>query len=196
MSLAWHYIRNGAQTGPATTDEIKSLILSGAIKADAMVWREGLASWVAANSQTDFAGLVPPAIPPPPPASAGVVGGPGIFIPDASDVEQNKIFGILSYLPPFLFLIGLIAARQSKFAMYHCNQGLVLTLAAFAVSIGYAFLAMVLFVVPFLGWFALIVLHWGIIWGIIVLAVMGIINSASGVCKPLPLIGNRLTLVK
>jgi hypothetical protein len=43
MSIAWHYMRDGVQTGPASADEIKNLITSGAIKADTLVWREGLA---------------------------------------------------------------------------------------------------------------------------------------------------------
>jgi uncharacterized membrane protein len=196
MSIAWHYMKNGVQAGPASTDEIKSLITSGAIKADTMVWREGLASWAAANTQADFAGVVPPAVPPPPPAVAGAAGGPGVFVADAADVEQNKIFGILSYLPPLLFLVGLFAARQSKFAMYHCNQGLVLTLAAIAVGIANMILGMILVFIPFLGWFLMTVLNLGIFVGILVLVVMGIINAANGVCKPLPLIGNRFTLVK
>ena len=196
MSIAWHYMKNGAQTGPATTDEIKTLITSGAIKADTMVWREGLASWAAANTQPDFAGVVPPPPPPPPPAPAGAAGGPGTFTPDAADVEQNKVFGILSYLPPLLFLVPLLAARQSKFAMYHCNQGLVLTLVAIAVSIANMILDVVLVHIPFLGWFLMTVLNLGISVGILVLVVIGIINAVNGACKPLPLIGNRFTLVK
>ena len=198
MSIAWHYMKNGAQTGPAATDEVKSLITSGAIKADTMIWREGLASWVAANTQPDFAGVVPPAAPPPPPAVAGAAGGPGVFTPDAADVEQNKVFGILSYLPPLLFLVGLIAARQSKFAMYHCNQGLVLTLAAIAVGIANMILDTVLWhLMGFYSGSGLVnILNLGIFVGISVLVVMGIINAVNGVCKPLPLIGNRFTLIK
>jgi uncharacterized membrane protein len=196
MSIAWQYMKNGAQTGPATTDEIKALINSGTIKADTLVWREGLPSWVAVSTLADFAGVVPPAAPPPPPAPAGAPGGPGVFTPDAADVEQNKVFGVLSYLPPLLFLVPLLAARQSKFAMYHCNQGLVLTLAAIAAGIANMILTAVLFFIPFLGWILIVVLHWGITIGIIVLAVMGIINAVNGVCKPLPLIGNWFTLVK
>jgi uncharacterized membrane protein len=186
MSIAWHYMNNGVQTGPATADEIKALITSGTIKADTLVWREGLPSWVAVSTQADFAGAVPPTAPPPPPAPAGAAG----------DVEQNKVFAVLSYLPPFLFLVPLLAARQSKFAMYHCNQGIVLTLAAFVVSLANMILDHILVFIPFLGWLLMAVLSMGIFIGIIVLVIMGIINAAGGVCKPLPLIGNRFTLVK
>lgn len=196
MSIAWHYMKNGVQTGPATADEIKGLISSGTIKADTLVWRDGLPSWVAVSTQADFSGAVPPAAPPPPPSPVGASGGPGVLTPDAADVEQNKVFGVLSYLPPLLFLVGLFAARQSKFAMYHCNQGLVLTLAAIAASVANMILGMILVFIPVLGLIVMMLLNLGIFAGIVVLVVMGIINAANGVCKPLPVIGNRFTLVK
>jgi uncharacterized membrane protein len=55
---------------------------------------------------------------------------------------------------------------------------------------------MVLVFIPFLGWFLMVVLHLCLVIGILVLAVMGIINAVNGACKPLPLIGNRFTLIK
>ena len=193
MSIAWHYMKNGAQTGPATTDELKALITSGAIKADPLVWREGLPAWAAANAQSEFAGAVPPAAPPP--APAGATGGPGVFTPNPADVDKNKVKGILSYLG-ILFLVPLLAAKDSPFARYHCNQGLVLFLAAIAAWIANMILAAVLIFIPVLGWILIMLLHFAVLIGILVLVVMGIINAANGVCKPLPLIGNRLTLIK
>jgi hypothetical protein len=67
MSIAWYYMKNGAQTGPVTADEIKALINSGAIKGNTLIWHEGLPSWLAANTQSEFASVIPPAPPPPPP---------------------------------------------------------------------------------------------------------------------------------
>ena len=55
---------------------------------------------------------------------------------------------------------------------------------------------MVLVFVPVLGWFLMFILHLGIIISILALAIIGIINAANGVCKPLPVIGNRFTLIK
>jgi uncharacterized membrane protein len=185
MSIAWHYMKNGAQTGPATTDELKALITSGAIKADTLVWRDSLPAWAAANTQSEFAGVAGPAVPPPAPASAS--GGPGVFTPDAADVDKNKVMGILSYLGP-LWLVPLLAAKDSPFAKYHCNQGLVLILTAVAVWI----VNMVLVFIPIIGWLLMFCLSIGLL----VLCVMGIINAANGVCKPLPLIGDRFILIK
>ena len=190
MSIAWHYMKNGVQTGPATTDDVKSLIASGAIKADTLVWRDGLASWVAANTQADFAGVLPPAAPPPPAAPVGASGGPGVFIPDAADVEKNKVFGILAYLG-ILWLVPLLAAKDSPFARYHCNQGLVLFLGAMCVW----FACLIVTAIPYLN--LIMILVWpafGIV--CLVFAILGIVNAVNGVCKPLPLIGNRFTLIK
>lgn len=197
MSNPWHYMKNGAQAGPVTTDELKALIASGAIKADTLVWREGLATWVAANTQSEFAGVVPPAAPSPGPVGvlASTGSGPGVVTPAAADVEKNKVFGILAYLG-ILWLVPLLAAKDSPFARYHCNQGLVLFLAAIGAWIANIVLDMVLVFIPFLGWFLMVVLHIGLILGILALAVIGIINAANGVCKPLPVIGNRFTLIK
>ena len=46
---------------------------------------------------------------------------------DAADIEKNKLMAVLAYI---IFLIPLLAAKDSPFAKYHTNQGLVLFLAA------------------------------------------------------------------
>ena len=184
-------MKNGVQTGPATTDEIKNLITSGAIKGDTMVWREGLAAWAAANTQPEFAGATPAAPPPAPAASGGL----GVFTPDPADVDKNKIFGILAYLG-ILFLVPLLAAKESPFARYHTNQGVVLFIAAIGAWIADVILGMMLAFIPVIGWLIAILLYLGVFVGIIALVIVGIINAANGVCKPLPVIGNRFTLIK
>lgn len=106
-----------------------------------------------------------------------------VFV-DPQDAEKNKLMGILAYI---IFFIPLLAAKDSKFAMYHANQGLVLFLGCIAVMIASFILAFI----PFLGWLISFVA-----WiGIMVLAILGIINAAKGECKPLPLIGG-ITILK
>lgn len=195
-------MKDGTRMGPVSTEELTTLLKSGAVRADALVWRDGLASWVAASTLSEFSGAIPAAVPatvsagsgsvPPPPSAAGA---PGVEIPDAADVEKNKVFGVISYLPPFLFIVALLAARQSRFAMYHCNQGLVLTITGFASWIALAIVNFVLFRIP--GGFMLAGLLGMVVWlGLLAFAIIGLINAAKGECKPLPLIGNRFTLVK
>jgi len=93
------------------------------------------------------------------------------------DVEENKIYGILAYIG-ILFIVPLLAAKDSPFAKFHANQGAILFIAGVAVN--------VVWIVPVLGW---VVGFFGWI-AVLGLAVMGIINAANGKMKKLPLIGD------
>lgn len=95
---------------------------------------------------------------------------------EGDDIEKNKVMALLAYI---IFLIPLLAAKDSRFAMYHANQGLVLFLFAVAVNV-------IGGIVPFVGW--LLILPLGNLF-VFVLAILGIINAAKGEAKPLPLIG-------
>ncbi len=93
------------------------------------------------------------------------------------DIEQNKIMAILAYI---LFLIPMLAAKESPFAKFHTNQGLLVFLAALAINIVGA-------IIPIIGW--LLILPLGNL-AVFILAIMGIINAANGKAKKLPIIGN------
>jgi len=101
----------------------------------------------------------------------------------------------LAYLG-LLFLVPLLAARQSKFAMFHCNQGLILFLASIVAWIGLAIVCFILAFIPVVGWILSMLLWLALVCGGLGLMILGIINAAKGVCKPLPLIGTLFTLVK
>ncbi len=93
---------------------------------------------------------------------------------DAQDIEKNKVMAVLAYI---LFFIPLLAAKDSKFARFHTNQGLVLFLGGIIAS--------VVAVIPVIGW--IIAPIAGLV--ITVLAVIGIINALNGRAKELPVIG-------
>lgn len=101
---------------------------------------------------------------------------------DPQDIEKNKAYAVLAYIG-LLFLVPLLAAKDSPYARFHTNQGLVLFLLEVALNI--------VWVVPVLGWIAGVV---GWI-AVVVFAIMGIINAAQGECKPLPIIG-EIELIK
>lgn len=112
---------------------------------------------------------------------------------DTSDIESNKIMAVLSYIS-WLVLIPLFAARESRFARFHVNQGLVLAIAEIIwwiveVVVGFA-----------IGWVPLVgTLVTGLL-GLInivflVFAILGIINAAQGKAKELPIIG-KFTILK
>ncbi len=93
---------------------------------------------------------------------------------DAQDIEKNKIMAVLAYV---IFLIPLLAAKESKFARFHTNQGLVLFIGAI--------LSSVITVIPLIGWIVAPIA--GI--AITILAVIGIVNAIGGKAKELPVIG-------
>ena len=46
---------------------------------------------------------------------------------DPNDVSSNRAMGILAYIG-VLVLVPLFAAKDSPFARFHCNQGIVLAI--------------------------------------------------------------------
>jgi uncharacterized RDD family membrane protein YckC len=49
MSTSWYYAAGGRQAGPVSEVELDSLISSGAVRGDTLVWREGLPEWQPLN---------------------------------------------------------------------------------------------------------------------------------------------------
>jgi len=99
---------------------------------------------------------------------------------DRRDVEDNCIMAILAYIW-LLFLVPLLAAKDSPFARFHACQGVSLFITWVGVNVIGALLP-----------HNLSGLHWIASVGLLVLMVIGIRNAYSGVAKPLPLIGKFL----
>lgn len=113
---------------------------------------------------------------------------------DKADVEQNKVMAILAYFG-ILVLVPILAAKESKFARFHSNQGLILCIAMFAWIIADAVLTAVLRAILWrgLGLWSIYSLC-GTILNLVyilftVLAIIGIINAVNGRAKELPFIG-------
>ena len=94
---------------------------------------------------------------------------------DAADVENNKIISLFAYLG-ILFIVPLLAGKDSKYARFHTNQGIIL----FILYIILVFLS----TFPHIGWVFTIA---QII--VALLAILGIINAVTGKARELPLIG-------
>lgn len=101
-------------------------------------------------------------------------------VPTQEEIDKGKLMAILGYL--CCFLIPLLAAKDNKYAMYHCEQAL----AIFLLQIVGSILAIVL-----VGYLLILFGY--------VLMIIGIINAATGKYGPLPLIGSigtKFNLVK
>ncbi len=108
---------------------------------------------------------------------------------DVQDINANKTMGILAYFG-LLVLVPIFTARQSRFAMFHAEQGITLCIGCHIIGI----LAVVLGLIPAVGWvFSLIFGLVGILF--LVLMILGIINAANGQAKELPILG-KLKIVK
>ncbi|MCQ2401955.1 MAG: hypothetical protein MJ059_08575 [Lachnospiraceae bacterium] len=103
---------------------------------------------------------------------------------DAADIQGNKIMGVFAYLG-LLLLIPLFGAKNSKFARFHVNQGLVLWVAVIVVNIVLTILGKipVVKIVASIASYIVSFLE-------LVLCVMGIVNACNGKAKELPLIGS------
>lgn len=95
-----------------------------------------------------------------------------IIIPSDEDIQANKGMAVLSYIG-ILFLIPMLARKDSEFCRFHVNQGLILFIIEVIINIATMFISAV-----------------GIL-GIVtfIFMILGIINCVKGEVKPLPLIG-------
>lgn len=118
---------------------------------------------------------------------------------DAVDIQNNKAMAVLSYIGIFV-LIPVFAAKNSPYARYHANQGLILLLAGVVWGMFYSIVAVCLSILSLF-----LPLLWAISFAVIsilgilslvflALAIYGIVNAATGKAKPLPVLG-RFTLL-
>ena len=102
-----------------------------------------------------------------------------------NNASNDKLMGILSYLG-ILFLIPLLLAKESEFARFHVNQGLLNFILAAVISCATSISSAISGVFGIIGILEIVP---------IVFAVMGIVNAYKGEMKELPLIGS-IRLIK
>ena len=106
---------------------------------------------------------------------------------DQNDITQNKAMGILAYFGPLCF-IPMFAAKGSKFARFHANQGLVLLIACVVWAIASSILNSIILAISWRLYFITSIISLlSVVFAI--LAIIGIINAANGRAKELPVIG-------
>ena len=101
---------------------------------------------------------------------------------DQNDIQSNKAMGILAYLG-LLVLVPILAAKNSRFARFHANQGLVLLI----VEIGFSIISALKNIHFIGGVFGVVGALGSIV--TLALAIIGIVNAAQGKVKELPVIG-------
>ena len=59
--MNWYYVENGQQKGPVTQDQMDELARQGTIKADSLVWTDGMANWLPYSQARPGSGAAPAA---------------------------------------------------------------------------------------------------------------------------------------
>lgn len=108
---------------------------------------------------------------------------------EPEDIEKNKLMAVFAYLS-WLVIIPIIAAKDSKFAKFHANQGLVLAISEVIIGIVMG----VLRDIPVVGFiFSLVGGAVSVV--CFVLTILGLVNAATGKAKELPIIG-KIRIIK
>ncbi len=108
----------------------------------------------------------------------------------AEDIQENKVIALLSYLG-ILFLVPLLAKKDSPFAQFHAKQGLVL-FVVFILFIIMCAIIIVLAWMPYIGWiFGTIFMVIPPLGGLffLIMPILGIVNCVNGNANKMPLIG-------
>jgi len=103
------------------------------------------------------------------------------------DAEDNKIMGILAYIG-LLVLVPIFAAKQSKFARFHANQGLVLLICEAVYGVLYMILSALVLAISWRLYFVITILGF-LSFAFVIFSILGLINAVKGEEKELPLIG-------
>lgn len=106
---------------------------------------------------------------------------------DQQDIQSNKFIAALSYWG-ILLLVPLFLKRESKFARYHANQGLVLFMTIILFELACRAMSVLLGTSPSLTVFIISVISILNLF-FLVLQILGTYRALKGEFIPLPLIG-------
>ncbi len=116
---------------------------------------------------------------------------------DAADIEKNRVMGILAYIP-LLFLIPYFAQPNSKYAKFHANQGVLVTIIFFGLGLVNTLIDIVVWEIlgaPDIGFLNFVA---GFITGFLgsvssafflFMMIVGLINAVNSKMKELPILG-------
>ncbi len=103
------------------------------------------------------------------------------------DIQANKGAAIAACFG-FLFWIPLVAAKDSPFAKYYANQGLIFFITGFVLGIASGIVSWL----PFIGW----ILSLAISLVDLGMFIFLLVNAANGKAKELPIVGGLVTFFK
>lgn len=102
----------------------------------------------------------------------------------AEDINKNKAVAIIACFW-VLFFVPLVAAKDSGFAKFYANQGLILFLTTIVLNVAGGILANI----PFIGFVLRMILSLASLG----LFVFLLVNAANGKAKEMPIVGGLFT---
>lgn len=105
----------------------------------------------------------------------------------ADDIEGNKGIAALATIP-ILFWLPLVAAKESAFAKFYANQGLILLITNIVLNIASSIIGLI----PFLGWLI------GLLIGLVQIAafLFLLVSALQGKARYLPFVGKLFVAFK
>lgn len=105
----------------------------------------------------------------------------------ADDIEGNKGIAALATIP-ILFWLPLVAAKESAFAKFYANQGLILLITNIVLNVASSIISLI----PFLGWLI------GVLIGLVQFAafLFLIVSALQGKARYLPFVGKLFVAFK
>ena len=101
---------------------------------------------------------------------------PGASTQPMGDAHKNTLMGVLAYVGP-LIIVSYLVAKDDSFVKFHMRQGAIL----FAAEI-------IVWIIGMFMWQLWMILNI-VDLGILILAIVGIVNVVQGAEKELPLVG-------
>lgn len=116
-------------------------------------------------------------------------------IVDPGDAADNKWIATAAYAGPAILVTALLG-RSSRFARFHLNQGLVLTITWAVLWVAALIASAILAFIPVVGWILATAIDVGLVVGWFALAAIGARTALQGRAEPLPMIGKSLRIVR
>lgn len=124
--MSWYYVDAGQQAGPVSDEELDNLVRSGKVRADTLVWREGMTNWVPHGQARPSATPPPPAVAAPPVGTAipsTTAGGGDVvcaecnqLFPRQNTIQYGSVFVCTNCQPKFVQRVqhGMFAGTEMQ----------------------------------------------------------------------------------
>ena len=138
----WQIVENGAASGPFSTDEIVQKIESGALTAEQLIWKPGMANWAAASTVVPFdaqfaasptAAEVAP--PPVPPAAEAATSAPMETAAPTDAAPRSSGWALAGSIVGYTASVIILGTGAAAAAIYETDTSVPLGAAAWSTNI-------------------------------------------------------------